>query len=98
MKKPNYTEPMVGWNEDDKKTGLVKFGVTHYEPPGAQRKKIPCPIRPPVIFTDHEIKPNAESFAAFQIEMTSPGFQEELDEENGPVSYTHLTLPTICSV
>ena len=58
-KKPNYTEPMVGWNEDDKKTGLVKFGVTHYEPPGSQGKKIPCPIRPPVIFTDHEIKPNA---------------------------------------
>ena len=29
MKKPNYTEPMVGWNEEDKKTGLVKFGVTH---------------------------------------------------------------------
>ena len=79
-KKPNYTEPMVGWNEDDKKTGLVKFGVTHYEPPGSQRKKIPCPIRPPVIFTDHETKPNAESFAAFQIEMTSPGFQEELEK------------------
>mgnify|MGYP005694720635 CR=1 FL=1 len=29
VKKPNYTEPMVGWNEEDKKTGLVKFGVTH---------------------------------------------------------------------
>jgi hypothetical protein len=60
--------------------GLIKFWVTHYEPPGAQRKKIPCPIRPPVIFTDHETKPNAESFAAFQIEMTSPGFQEELEK------------------
>ena len=76
---------MVGWNEDDKKTGLVKFGLTHYETPGSQGKKIPCPIRPPVIFTDHEIqiainKPNAESFAAFQIEMTSPGFQEELEK------------------
>jgi len=31
-----------------------------------------------VIFTDHEINPNA--FAAFQIEMTSPGFQEELEK------------------
>ena len=48
--------------------------------PGSQGKKIPCPIRPPVIFTDHEINPNAESFAAFQIEMTSPGFQEELEK------------------
>ena len=46
----------------------------------SQGKKIPCPIRPPVIFTDHEINPNAESFAAFQIEMTSPGFQEELEK------------------
>jgi len=48
--------------------------------PGSQGKKIPCPIRPPVIFTDHGIEPNAESFAAFQIEMTSPGFQEELEK------------------
>ena len=48
MKKPKYTEPMLGWNEENKKTGLVKFGVTHYEPPGAQLKKIACPIRPPV--------------------------------------------------
>ena len=48
--------------------------------PGSQGKKIPCPIRSPVIFTDHEINPNAESFAAFQIEMTSPGFQEELEK------------------
>ena len=48
--------------------------------PGSQGKKIPCPIRPPVIFTDHEINPNAESFAAFQIEMTSPGFQEALEK------------------
>jgi len=46
---------------------------------GSQGKKIPCPIRP-VIFTDHEINPNAESFAAFQIEMTSPGFQEALEK------------------
>ena len=69
--------PPPGDGEDH---GLIKFGVKHYEPPGAQRKKIPCPIRPPVIFTDHEIKPNGESFAAFQIEMTSPGFQEELEK------------------
>ena len=48
--------------------------------PGSQGKKIPCPICPPVIFTDHGIEPNAESFAAFQTEMTSPGFQEELEK------------------
>ena len=44
---------MVGWNEEDQKTRLIKFGVTHYELPGAQLKKIACPIRPPVIFIDH---------------------------------------------
>ena len=63
MKKPNYTEPMVGWNEDDKKTGLVKFGVTHYEPVASTVRKIPCPIRPPVIFVDHD-EPGALEFNA----------------------------------
>ena len=62
LKKPNYTEPMVGWNEEDKKTGLIKFGVTHYEPPGAQLKKIACPIRPPVIFIDHDDAPECDAF------------------------------------
>ena len=54
MKKPNYPEPLVGWNDDDKKTGLTKWGVTHYEPVASTIRKIPCPIRPPVIFVDHD--------------------------------------------
>ena len=53
MKKPNYTEPMVGWNDEDELTGLVKYGVTHYDEPSTI-KKIPCPIRPPVFFIDHD--------------------------------------------
>ena len=53
MKKPNYTEPMVGWNDEDKLTGLVRYGVTHYDEPSTI-KKIPCPIRPPVFFADHD--------------------------------------------
>ena len=81
LKKPNYTEPMVRWNEEDTKTGLIKIGVTHYEPPGAQLKKIACRIRPPVIFIDHDcIGAKPELFAAFQKEMTSPGFKEELEK------------------
>lgn len=52
MKKLDYTEPMVGWNEEDKKTGLVKYGVAHYEKPA--NNKIKCPVRPPVLFMDHE--------------------------------------------
>jgi len=55
--------------------------VTHYEPPGAQLKKIACRIRPPVIFIDHDcIGAKPELFAAFQKEMTSPGFKEELEK------------------
>ena len=65
---------MVGWNEEDQKTRLIKFGVTHYELPGAQLKKIACPIRPLEIIIDHDcIKAKPESLAdAFQTEMTSP--------------------------
>ena len=51
MKKPNYTEPMVGWNDEDRKTGITKYGVTHYEQ-AATMQKIPCPVRPPVVFID----------------------------------------------
>ena len=46
MKKPNYVETAVGWNDEDKQTGLSKYGVTNYEP--AAIKRIPMPIRPPV--------------------------------------------------
>ena len=53
MKKANYSEPMVGWNEEDKHTGLTRFGVCHYEQPAAV-KKIPCPVRAPVVFVDLE--------------------------------------------
>ena len=58
MKRPNYTEPLLGWNDDDKKTGLVKYGVTHYEPVASTIRKIPCPVRPPVLtFVDHADEP-----------------------------------------
>ena len=60
MKKPNYTEQMVGWNNEDKSTGLMKYGVTHYEPVASTILKIPCPVRPPVIYLellDHDEEP-----------------------------------------
>ena len=52
MKNPNYTEPVVAWNEEDKHTGLVKYGVNNYEHATSAVKSIPCPVRPPVIFID----------------------------------------------
>ena len=50
MKKPSYVEPVIGWNEEDFNTGLVKFGVSNYAPPTA--KKISAPTRPELTFTD----------------------------------------------
>ena len=46
MKKPNYVETAVGWNDEDKQTGLSKYVVEHYAPPVV--KSIPMPIRPSV--------------------------------------------------
>lgn len=39
LRNPNYTEPAVGWNEEDEKTGLLKYGVAHYEPAAAGKHK-----------------------------------------------------------
>jgi hypothetical protein len=48
MKKPNYVEPAIGWNNDDEKSGVTKYGVAHYEPLklGAKMKTVPAPARP----------------------------------------------------
>ena len=43
MKKPAYTEPAIGWNDEDFETGLVKFGVAEYAAPSA--KAIAQPTR-----------------------------------------------------
>ena len=48
-KKPNYTEPAVGWNEEDDKVGVTAFGVSHYESTAKLHVKAP-PVRPPVEF------------------------------------------------
>ena len=61
MKKPNYSEPVVAWNEEDKHTGLVKYGVNHYEDSASSVNKIPCPTRPPVIFVDHDVHEQDEA-------------------------------------
>ena len=66
MKKPQCTEPLVGWNEEDKHTGLIKYGVTHFEP--ATVKKIDCPVRQPVIFLDHD-KPECDEVAELDAEL-----------------------------
>ena len=49
MKKPNYVEPAVGWNGEDEKSGVIKYGVANYEPLTlAANKKITPSMRPPL--------------------------------------------------
>ena len=42
---PNYTEPAIGWNDEDFQTGVTKYGVSNYE--GTAKLKITAPTRPP---------------------------------------------------
>ena len=44
MKKPNYSEPMIGWNEEDFHAGVTTYDVSNYE--GTARLKITTPTRP----------------------------------------------------
>jgi hypothetical protein len=30
MQKPTYTEPAIGWNDEEMKSGIVKYGVAKY--------------------------------------------------------------------
>ena len=48
MKKPCYVEPAIGWNNEDKHSGVVKYGVAHYEPL-QRRAKIDAPARPALL-------------------------------------------------
>ncbi|KAL3931429.1 MAG: hypothetical protein SGPRY_001126 [Prymnesium sp.] len=40
MRKPGYSEPAVGWNDEDEKAEVTKYGVAHLE--GAKTKQIPA--------------------------------------------------------
>ena len=31
VKQPNYSEPAVGWNDEDDRSGVIKYGVANYE-------------------------------------------------------------------
>ena len=57
VKKPGYVEPALGWNDEDFKSGLIKFGVADYA--GATKVKIEAPLRPPAITFEPECEPAA---------------------------------------
>ena len=48
MKKPKYAEPAIGWNADDEKSGVEKYGVANYEPLKSH-VKIEKPTRPALL-------------------------------------------------
>ena len=43
--KPGYSEPAIGWNSEDNKSGVIKYGVANYEPRKSVAK-IMAPARP----------------------------------------------------
>eukprot|EP00966_Prymnesium_polylepis_P179620 4158961-Prymnesium_polylepis.1 len=47
MKKPNYVEPAIGWNDEDFQTGVTKFGVANYE--GTAKLKVKAPAQRPAL-------------------------------------------------
>ena len=47
MKKPNYVEPAIGWNDEDFHTGVTKFGVANYE--GTAKLKVMAPAHRPAL-------------------------------------------------
>ena len=43
----NYTEPAVGWNDEDDHVGVTKFGVANYE--GTAKLKVKAPMNRPAL-------------------------------------------------
>ena len=54
-KKPAYSEPMIGWNDEDNHTGVTTYGVCHYE--GTAKLKISAPARPALLPPPDEASP-----------------------------------------
>ena len=61
VKKPGYSEPMIGWNEDDFHAGVTKFGVSHYE--GTAKLKITTPTCPALLPPPPSNEPEADEVA-----------------------------------
>ena len=61
MKKPNYSEPMIGWNEEDFHAGVTTYGVSNYE--GTARLKITTPTHPAFLPPPPSNEPEADEVA-----------------------------------
>ena len=47
MKQPAYSEPAIGWNEEDFQAGVTTYGVSNYE--STAKLKITTPVRPALL-------------------------------------------------
>ena len=47
MKQAAYSEPAIGWNEEDFQAGVTTYGVSNYE--GTAKFKITTPTRPALL-------------------------------------------------
>ena len=45
LPQPAYAEPAIGWNTEDNKAGVIKYGVADYEP-RTSKAPIRTPTRP----------------------------------------------------
>ena len=69
MKAPKYAEPCLGWNDEDFKVGLTKYGIAEYAAP--TKVKIDAPLRPPEI--TFEVEPHDPEPAVRVLEDHAPG-------------------------
>eukprot|EP00966_Prymnesium_polylepis_P041425 961343-Prymnesium_polylepis.1 len=60
-KKPQYSEPAVGWNDEDFAAGVTKYGVAHYE--GTTALKVKAPEARPALLPPPAQEPTQELHA-----------------------------------
>lgn len=55
MRKCTYSEPAVGWNDEDDHTGVMKYGVAHYE--STAKLQVKAPVQRPTLPAPEEMQP-----------------------------------------
>ena len=61
MKKTGYTEPAIGWNDEDNHSGVKKYGVAKYT--GTAKLKVTTPVRPALLPAPEAVPEPADGWA-----------------------------------
>ena len=61
MKKTGYTEPAIGWNDEDNHSGVKKYGVANYA--GTAKLKVTTPVRPALLPAPEAVPEPADGWA-----------------------------------